>query len=41
MISAFNVDSYNENHNPGKPIQMVFDFTLDLEEAEMGSASNF
>mgnify|MGYP001607041505 CR=1 FL=1 len=28
------VDSYNENENPGKPIQMVFDFTLDLAEIE-------
>ena len=28
------VDSYNENKNPGKPIQMVFDFTLDLVELE-------
>ena len=27
------VDSFNENRNPGKPIQMVFDFTLDLEES--------
>lgn len=26
------MDSFNENRNPGKPIQMVFDFTLDLEE---------
>ncbi len=28
------MDSYNDNTNPGKPIQMVFDFTRDLEEAE-------
>jgi hypothetical protein len=28
------MDSYNQNHNVGKPIQMVFDFTLDLEEIE-------
>ena len=28
-------DSYNENNNPGKPIQMVFDFTIDLIEMEM------
>jgi hypothetical protein len=28
------VDSYNENRNPGNPIQMVFDFTYDLEEIE-------
>lgn len=27
------VDSFNENRNLGKPIQMVFDFTLDLEES--------
>ena len=27
------MDSFNENRNPGKPIQMVFDFTLDLEES--------
>lgn len=26
------VDSYNENANPGQPIQMIFDFTRDLEE---------
>ena len=25
-------DSYNENNNPGKPIQMVFNFTDDLVE---------
>jgi hypothetical protein len=29
------VDSYNENNNPEEPIQMVFDFTSDLEEAEL------
>jgi len=28
------VDSYNENANAGDLIQMVFDFTLDLEELE-------
>jgi len=28
------VDSYNENKNDGKPIQMIFDFTLDLVEIE-------
>jgi hypothetical protein len=27
-------DSYNDNANPGKPIQMVFDFTQDLAELE-------
>lgn len=26
------VDSYNQNRNPKLPIQMVFDFTKDLEE---------
>lgn len=30
----WDVDSYNENHNSGEPLQMVFDFTLDLEEIE-------
>ena len=33
------VDSYNENENSGKPIQMVFDFTRDLIEAELASSS--
>jgi hypothetical protein len=33
------MDSYNENNNPGFPIQMVFDFSDDLEEMQM--ASNF
>jgi hypothetical protein len=28
------IDSYNENFNVGQPIQMVFDFTDDLAEAE-------
>lgn len=27
-------DSYNENYNAGEPIQLVFDYTLDLEEIE-------
>ena len=27
-------DSYNDNNNPGKPIQMVFDFTEDIAELE-------
>ena len=27
-------DSYNENNNTGKPIQMVIDFTDDLAELE-------
>ena len=29
------VDSYNENRRPTQCIQMVFDFTLDLEELEL------
>jgi hypothetical protein len=29
------VDSYNENRNLGEPIQMIFDFTFDLEELEL------
>jgi hypothetical protein len=29
------VDSYNDNKNDGKPIQMVFDFTVDLVEIEL------
>lgn len=28
------VDSYNDNHEDEQPIQMIFDFTLDLEEDE-------
>lgn len=28
------VDSYNDNATPAKPIQMVFDFTQDLAELE-------
>ena len=28
------LDSYNENWNKGEPIQMLFDFTEDLEESE-------
>jgi len=35
------IDSYNENRSPAKPIQMIFDFTLDLKEAEVEDASNF
>ncbi len=27
-------DSYNENYNTGDPIQLIFDYTLDLEEME-------
>jgi len=29
------LDSYNENENDDLPIQMVFDFTIDLMELEM------
>ena len=29
------LDSFNENRAPGKPIQMDFNFTRDLEEAEI------
>lgn len=28
------VDSYNDNRNRAQPIQMIFDFTLDLAELE-------
>ena len=31
------VDSYNENYNQGRKIQMVFDFRSDLEELELVS----
>lgn len=31
------LDSYNENKNEGTPIQMIFDFTDDLAELEIGS----
>lgn len=31
------VDSYNENKNDGTPIQMVFDFRIDLMELGMDS----
>jgi hypothetical protein len=30
-------DSYNQNFNKEKPIQMIFDFTLDLAEIEIMS----
>jgi hypothetical protein len=33
------VDSFNENRKPEKPIQMVFDFTNDLAEIEIMEAS--
>lgn len=29
------VDSYNENRQPVLPVQVVFDFTYDLEESEL------
>ena len=29
------VDSYNDNHNAGQPLQMIFDFTDDLAEDEL------
>jgi len=32
------VDSYNENNNKAEAIQLVFDFTLDLEELELAVA---
>ena len=28
------LDSYNDNHNNGQPIQMVFDFAQDLQELD-------
>lgn len=31
-------DSYNENANPGAPIQLIFDFTDDLAELEVMEA---
>ena len=31
------VDSYNENYNKAEPILMSFNFTNDLEEAELGA----
>lgn len=30
----YDVDSYNENRQPEEPIQVIFDFTLDLAELE-------
>jgi hypothetical protein len=33
------VDSFNENRKPARPIQMIFDFTEDLIEAEMSYSS--
>lgn len=31
------VDSYNENFNKGRQIEMVFDFTIDLEELSLNT----
>ena len=31
------VDSYNQNINHEEPIQMVFDFTFDVEEMEVAA----
>jgi hypothetical protein len=31
------LDSYNENFNTTEPIQIVFDFRDDLEEAELSA----
>ena len=31
------VDSYNENRSAERPIQMIFDFTLDLAEIELAA----
>ncbi|PKN17698.1 MAG: hypothetical protein CVU71_14810 [Deltaproteobacteria bacterium HGW-Deltaproteobacteria-6] len=31
------VDSFNENRKPEKPIQIIFDFTYDIEELQAGS----
>ena len=33
------MDSYNETLNPGDPIQLVFDFGLDLEELALARAA--
>jgi hypothetical protein len=33
------IDSYNDNNNPSKPIQLIFDFTYDIEELQ--KAANF
>ena len=37
--STVDVDSYNENYNSGQAIQMVLDFTDDIEELEAVSTS--
>ena len=31
------VDSFNDNHNSGEPVQMVLDFSRDLEEEELAA----
>ncbi|HWQ69052.1 MAG TPA: hypothetical protein VN494_03695 [Patescibacteria group bacterium] len=33
------VDSYNQNYNPGDPIQMIFDFRLDVLETDAAAAA--
>lgn len=33
------VDSFNQNTNKGLPIQLVLDFTLDVEESERAAAA--
>lgn len=33
-------DSYNQNRNHGEPIELVFDFTLDLEELELEDSAS-
>lgn len=32
------LDSYNDNYNREEPIQLIFDFTADLKEAELAKA---
>lgn len=34
------VDSYNENQNTGKPIQLLLDFTNDVAEAELAAKAS-
>jgi hypothetical protein len=31
------LDSFNENYNDGNPVQMSFDFTLDVQELELAN----
>jgi hypothetical protein len=33
------MDSYNDNRNPGPPIQTSFDFTRDMQEGEIDAAA--